>query len=150
MVPSAFVLLPALPVTPSGKVDRRALPHPKDLVQESSAAYEAPQTELECIIANIWKEVLYTNKVGLYDNFFDLGGYSLLLIRVHHELQKSFNREIALIDLFTYPTISSLAQSLSQKADGQIGLDDVQNRTKMRKDAAKRQQHLRHSHRFQS
>jgi amino acid adenylation domain-containing protein len=119
MLPSAFVFLGALPRTPSGKVNRRALPAPEGLRPELEAAYVAPRTEVERIIATVWREVLRMEKVGLYDNFFDLGGHSLLLVQVYSKLQEVFGKDISMIDMFKYPTINALTTYLSQKKSEQ-------------------------------
>nr|WP_307731364.1 amino acid adenylation domain-containing protein [Microseira wollei] len=87
MIPSAFVMLAAMPLTINGKVDRQALPIPENLRPDLAVAYESPQTQVERIIANLWQEVLHLEKVGIYDNFFDLGGHSLLLVQVHNKLE---------------------------------------------------------------
>jgi pyochelin synthetase len=118
MVPSAFVFLDALPLSANGKVDRRALPTQESLLQKVEVAYVAPQTDIEQIIANIWQELLGVEKVGVNDNFFDLGGNSLLLTKAYSELKKRLSNEvesISLIDLFNYSTIKSLIQHLVQR-----------------------------------
>ena len=115
MVPSAFVRLDALPQTPTGKIDRRALPAPEGLRPELEAAYIAPRTEVERSIAAVWQEVLRLERVGLYDNFFDLGGHSLLFVQVHSKLQDVFHRDLSMIDMFKYPTIHALTTYLGQK-----------------------------------
>jgi amino acid adenylation domain-containing protein len=115
MVPSAFVFLEVLPLTPNGKVDRRALPALVGLRPELEAAYIAPRTHVERIIAAVWQEVLRIERVGLHDNFFDLGGHSLLLGQVYSKLHEVFGNEIAMIDMFEYPTIDALTKYLSRK-----------------------------------
>ena len=112
MVPAALVSLPALPRTVSGKVDPQALPAPREAEAGLPAAGEAPRTGLEQSIAEIWREVLGVDQVGVEDNFFDRGGHSLLLIRVHSRLQKLLGREIPVVDLFNHPTIAALARHL--------------------------------------
>jgi acyl carrier protein len=114
MVPSAFVPLEALPLTPNGKVDRRALPAPEGLRPELEAAYVAPRTEVERTIATVWQEVLRLEKVGLHDNFFDLGGHSLLLVQVYSKLQGVFSNALSIIDMFKYSTVEALATYLTQ------------------------------------
>ncbi len=116
MVPSAFVVLAALPLSPNGKVDARALPAPERLRPELEAAYAAPKSELERIIAVVWQEALGVEKVGIHDNFFDLGGHSLLLAKVHSRLREVLERDLSLVDLFKNPTVSSLAAALSRPA----------------------------------
>jgi acyl carrier protein len=119
MVPSAFVWLDALPLTPNGKVDHQALPAPEGLRPDLEATYVAPSTESERIIATVWQEVLRIEKVGLYDNFFDLGGNSLLLVQVYNKLQEVFNKDISVADIFKYPTINALTKYLDQKKSEQ-------------------------------
>jgi hypothetical protein len=109
MVPSAIVALESLPLTPNGKVDRQALPEP---VFESDQAFVAPQGHVAETLAAIWCEVLGVAQVGQHDNFFDLGGHSLLLIRAHRLLQDRVNPAVPLVDLFKYPTLGALAQWL--------------------------------------
>ncbi|MEW5860347.1 MAG: amino acid adenylation domain-containing protein [Cyanobacteriota bacterium] len=113
MVPSAFVCLDSLPLTPNGKVNRRALPVPEN--QPPLAVYQPPQSEIEKTIATVWQTVLNLEKVGIHDNFFDIGGQSLLMLQVNHKLQTVLNREISVVTLFQNPTIDSLAQYLSQQ-----------------------------------
>ncbi|HYY97495.1 MAG TPA: amino acid adenylation domain-containing protein, partial [Pyrinomonadaceae bacterium] len=108
MVPPAFVMLGELPRAPNGKVDRRSLPEPED-VSECAEESVAPRSEVERAIAAVWGEVLRREKVGVNENFFDLGGHSLLLVQVHNRLRKTFDAEITMLDLFKYPTISALA-----------------------------------------
>ncbi|HEW97759.1 MAG: hypothetical protein DRR16_17350, partial [Candidatus Parabeggiatoa sp. nov. 3] len=112
MVPSHFELLNALPLTPNGKIDRSKLSAPLDSPKPERAAM--PQTEVEQLIATVWQEVLHVDKVGIYDNFFDLGGHSLLIIQVQAKLQKAFAKEISVVELFEHPTIHALAQHLGQ------------------------------------
>jgi amino acid adenylation domain-containing protein len=112
MVPAAFVALDALPLTANGKLDRRALPAPKTERQIETASVE-PRSPLEQQIAAIWKEVLGFAEVGVEDNFFDLGGYSLLLVQVHERLCTLLERDLPVIRLFQYPTIASLAAHIA-------------------------------------
>ncbi|MGM1050705.1 MAG: amino acid adenylation domain-containing protein, partial [Bacillota bacterium] len=110
MIPSYFVRLEVLPLTPNGKVDRRALPAPEG---GADAEYVAPRTTTEEILARIWAEVLGVKRVGVHDNFFNLGGHSLkgtvLVSRIHKEL----NVEIPLKELFSTPTIAGLSKYIS-------------------------------------
>jgi amino acid adenylation domain-containing protein len=115
MVPSSFVLLEELPLTPNGKVNRRALPEPSPLHQEAVNIYVPPRTEMERIIAAIWQEVFRAEKLSVHSNFFDLGGHSLTLVRVHSMLHDRLHKEISMLDMFRYPTISSLSDYLSRE-----------------------------------
>ncbi len=108
MIPPVFVILSELPHAPNGKVERRALPAPEE-VSECVEEAVAPRSEVERTIAAVWREVLKRERVGVNENFFDLGGHSLLLVQVHNRLRKAFDAEITMLDLFKYPTISALA-----------------------------------------
>jgi SAM-dependent methyltransferase/acyl carrier protein len=110
MVPSAFVLLDAFPLTPSGKVDRPALPAPGQARAELDAAYVAPRTPAEESLAAIWCDVLELKQVGVHDNFFtDLGGHSLLATQLVSRVRDVFGTELPLRRLFDTPTIAELA-----------------------------------------
>ena len=115
MVPSLFVMLDKLPLSPNGKVDRHALPDPKGERPQLDAAYTTPQTEIEQKIAAIWQQILQLEKVGTNDNFFDIGGHSLLMVRAHAELQEIFGQSLSIVELFQYPTIHTLAIFLTEK-----------------------------------
>jgi amino acid adenylation domain-containing protein len=110
MVPSAYVVLERWPLTATGKIDRRSLPRPA--YQTTAGAYVAPSGKVEQQIAEIWKQVLGVERVGVYDNFFALGGHSLLLARVQAQLSEQFQQPIALTTLFERPTIRDIAQFL--------------------------------------
>jgi amino acid adenylation domain-containing protein len=110
MVPSQYVLLERLPLTPSGKVDRRALPAPDNTRPELESSFTAPRTLVEQRLAQIWAEVLHLTEVGIADNFFALGGHSLLVMQVMARVRKSFQIELPLRSLFESPTIAGLAQ----------------------------------------
>ncbi len=109
MVPSAWVVVAALPLSPNGKLDRRALPEPQGA--QSQAAYEAPQGEHETLLAGIWRELLNVEQVGRHDNFFELGGHSLLAVRLTNRLQQ-VEWQLPLQTLFANPTLLALAQQL--------------------------------------
>ncbi len=111
MVPSAFVQLASLPLTPSGKVDRHALPMPED-VAISSGKYVAPRTPTEEVLATIWAGVLKLGRVSVHDNFFELGGHSLLAMRVVALIRESLEVELPLRTLFEAPSVAQLADSL--------------------------------------
>ncbi|MBH8571748.1 amino acid adenylation domain-containing protein [Nostocaceae cyanobacterium CENA369] len=123
MMPAAFVLLEALPLTANGKCDRKALPAPDTARPELEAAYQPPQTEIEKTIAEIWQEVLQVEEIGIHDNFFELGGHSLLLVRVHSKLREVFQQDLSVLDLFRYPTIKSLTNYLNQVTNQQTFSD---------------------------
>ncbi|HEU4326187.1 MAG TPA: amino acid adenylation domain-containing protein [Roseiflexaceae bacterium] len=118
MVPSAFVVLPELPLTRSGKIDRAALPAPDADGAGRSAAYVAPRTPVEAELAQIWGEVLGAERVGAHDNFFELGGQSLKAVQLLSRLRDAFRAEISLQSLFESPTVAALAR-LVERAAGQ-------------------------------
>ena len=107
MIPSAFVALQSLPLTPSGKLNRRALPAP-DLDAYVSRHYEAPQGESEQILARIWQELLRVERVGRHDNFFELGGHSLLVLRLSVRIVEECGLHLNLQAVFQNPTIQEL------------------------------------------
>ncbi|HWD93513.1 MAG TPA: amino acid adenylation domain-containing protein [Verrucomicrobiae bacterium] len=113
MVPSAFVQLPALPMTPAGKVDRRALPEPGRARPNLGRQFVAPRTPMEEVIAHIWGQVLGLDGIGVDDNFFDLGGHSLLATQVISQIRESLQMETPLASLFTFPTVAALAEHLA-------------------------------------
>jgi len=115
MVPGAVVELRELPLTPSGKVDRKRLPKVESIRSADVENRRPPRTEAERYIAEVWREVLQIADFGVDDNFFDLGGHSLLVASIHSRLAARFNdREITVVDLFTYPTVATLAQFLEK------------------------------------
>jgi polyketide synthase PksJ len=116
MLPAAYMILESLPLTPNGKVNRRALPAPEGAAQPERA-FAAPRGELERTIAQIWQEVLGVEQVGLHDNFFDLGGHSLLMARVHRRLRNVVPHNLTMVELFQYPTVGALARYLSPTQD---------------------------------
>jgi amino acid adenylation domain-containing protein len=115
LVPSELIFLDALPLTPHGKVDRRALPAPSGR-GGSGGEHVPPRDEAERAVAAIWREALGVEKVGAHDNFFDLGGHSLVLARVHVLLKERLGQEVSMVDLFRYPTVAALARHLALPA----------------------------------
>lgn len=121
MVPAHFVVLDRFPQTPNGKVDRKALPAPQARDARPSTPSAAPTDELEKTIANLWKETLGVESVSVDDNFFDIGGHSLLVVRIHRRLKETVETPVALTDLYRFPTIRSFAEFLrSGGVDGRI------------------------------
>jgi hypothetical protein len=113
LVPSQVIPLDAFPITVNGKVDRRALVVPTETTPVPSAA--EPATPTEQIVRRAWQHVLGRERIGRYDNFFEIGGTSLRLIEVHHLLTRMLEREIAVADLFAYPALHSLASHLDEQ-----------------------------------
>ena len=110
MVPDAMVLLDALPLTPNGKVDRRSLPAPDGVRSELEAGYVPPRNPVEETLVGIWSQLLGVERVGIHDNFFDLGGHSLLTTQLVSRLRNAFQIEVALTTFFEDPTVAGLAQ----------------------------------------
>ncbi len=108
MVPSVFVPLESLPLSPIGKVDRRALPEPTDLRPATATSFATDELELKLI--KIWERVMGISAIGVNDNFFYLGGHSLLAVRLFAQIEKSFGRNLPLATLFQAPTVKQLAR----------------------------------------
>jgi hypothetical protein len=142
MVPSAFVELAALPLTPNGKVDQRALPAPSS-GSRPGPELVSPRNDLERGLAAIWREVLGIEQVGINDNFFELGGHSLLMVKAHGQIQALIEREISIVELFRFPTISLLAAHLSSGPEAPRGPDKVIEARATRQRAAIQQQQQR-------
>ena len=124
MIPSAFTFLDALPLTHNGKFDRNALPAPDGQRPLLDQGFVAPATEIEELIAQVWREVLKRDEIGVHDNFFELGGHSLLATRVVVRLSRNFQVDLALRKLFELPTVAGLAQhieTLRRRSAGTIG-----------------------------
>ena len=126
MVPSDVVVLEAFPLTPNGKLDRKALPAPEGRSPELEGSYVAPRTPTEEVLASIWCEVLNLKRVGIHDNFFELGGHSLLAIQVVARLAKLLKLDLPLHRFFETATISTLAAEL-QKMLGAGETGDVRS-----------------------
>ena len=137
MVPSSFVFVHALPLTANGKIDRNALPNPFARENQSGTAPEPPRNELERVIAQAWKDALGVDRVGLNENFFDLGAHSLMVAEVHITLRQQLGCEISLVDLFQFPTVTALANHLN----GEKAAPRVSSRAERR--LAARQQRTR-------
>ena len=144
MVPSIFVVVKQFPMTLNGKIDYKALPVPVDMCREYGELYSPPESDLQHKIAGIFAEVLRMEKVGIDDNFFDMGGHSLSLVRVHVQLQELLKRKIPIVKLFEHATIRKIAalfetdeeQSIiaqaNQRATARRGwLDKQKNRRKI-------------------
>ena len=140
LVPSMLMFLPEFPRTPNGKLDRRALPKPE---LNSPAAVVEAASELERQIALIWADALGVPSVGMEDRFFDIGGHSLLMVEVHDQLRDKTGHTVALLDLFQYPTVRSLARHIEQRATEAGNGNAAMNRGKMR--LAARQNAMRQS-----
>ncbi|WP_414561757.1 MULTISPECIES: non-ribosomal peptide synthetase [unclassified Anabaena] len=115
MVPSAFVMLEALPLTPNGKLNRHALPAP-DTLRQVSHSYLPPRDAIELQLVNIWEDILNVRPVGVQDNFFNLGGHSLMAVRLMAQIQQQLGKNLPLATLFQHPTIAQIADVVRQDA----------------------------------
>jgi acyl carrier protein len=137
MVPSAIVSLSSLPLSPNGKVDRRALPAP-EARPISDEALVPPRNDLEETIAALWREVLHLERVGVHDNFFDLGGHSLLAIQVVTRLKAELKTEVSVATIFEGPTVESLSRLIAAEAEDQPGFEHSRDRGTKRKEERRR------------
>ncbi|WP_198299647.1 non-ribosomal peptide synthetase [Tumebacillus avium] len=146
MVPSAFLQLDAFPLTGNGKIDRRALPAPESGRRDVSTQYAAPKNELQRQLAEVWQEALGVEQVGIYDNFFDLGGHSLSLAKAHHLIQEKLLRKFSIVEMFKHPTIDALAGFLhgdAAEAEPQQKAEQLRDKANRKKEALNRQKQFR-------
>jgi amino acid adenylation domain-containing protein len=137
MVPAAFVMLERLPLTGNGKLDRGALPE-VDAALPLGTVYAAPEGETERLIADVWARALGLERIGVNDNFFDMGAHSLLMIQVHQSLRERLGRNFPLVGLFQYPNVKALAAWLEHEPGGNDGHSGVAERVERRKAALQR------------
>ena len=135
MVPSNFILLEKLPLLPNGKLNRRALLESVDSAKDQERVFVAPTTPTEELLAEIWSDVLKTDRIGIHDNFFDLGGHSFLAIKAHSRLSKTLEREIPLLKLFEYPTLQTLASFLDQTEEKTVPVAQTEDWAEKRRQA---------------
>ncbi len=138
MVPSAFVLMDSLPLSPNGKVDRAALPAPEAIQVSQAEGPNSPQSEIEQKIASVWQRVLGLKQVSVEDNFFDVGGDSLQLLEAHAELQKILSPDLVITDLFEYPTVRALAKHVGG-TQSSSGISEAQERARKQQQVWARQ-----------
>lgn len=120
MIPSIFIILESLPLAPSGKVDRKALPKPDVINSEVSSSFVAPRYPVEEVLTGIWGQVLSVSQIGIHDNFFELGGHSLLATQIISRIRKTFELDIPLQRLFEFPTIAELAKNIQESSHQSI------------------------------
>jgi amino acid adenylation domain-containing protein len=119
MVPSAFMMMEAFPLTPNGKIDRRALPAPDTTRMDGASTFVAPKTFLHQQLATIWEDLLQVHPIGIRDNFFELGGHSLLAMRLLNRMKQASGKDLPLSTLFAGATIEQVAQTLLQDTSGE-------------------------------
>ncbi len=123
MIPSSFIKLEEWPLTPTGKVDKNALPEPE--IGQSSVEFVAPRNDIESQLAQIWADILGVEKVGIFDNFFELGGHSILAMQVANKAHEQFQVELELSKLFESPTIATIAELIEERVtEQQLLIDD--------------------------
>lgn len=133
MIPSFFVTLERLPLTPNGKVDRRNLPAPDKQSQASQDEYVTPRTEVEKSLAEIWQRVLGLDTISIKDNFFQVGGHSLLAVQIFSQIETQLKESLPLSSIFQFPTIEGLASLLSSEVE----LDDFYSLIPIRKEGGR-------------
>ena len=114
MVPTAFAIVDRLPLNVNGKVDRNGLPEISPDSSDGSPEYTPPRGETERILAAFWQQILGVQKFGIHDNFFDLGGNSLLMVQMHRKIQDKFEKAVPMVELFRNPTIAMLSHFISE------------------------------------
>lgn len=119
MVPAAFVFLEEFPLSPNGKIDRKALPIPDSSARDAAASFVKPRSQAEEKLAAIWQKVLKLNSISVEDSFFDLGGHSLLAIRLLSEIKRTFGINLSLADMFKTPTVRQMARLVQRKGAGE-------------------------------
>jgi SAM-dependent methyltransferase/acyl carrier protein len=149
MIPSAFVSLDAYPLTPNGKVDRKALPAPDRARREAATEYTAPTNDLEQVIATVWQDMLSIDRVGADQNFFDLGANSLMMVQVNGRLRSALGRSVSLVDMFRFPTVRALAAHLGDgaKPADEALVNESADRAQTRRDAMARRRDARQAQR---
>ncbi|MDP4195847.1 MAG: amino acid adenylation domain-containing protein [Bacteroidota bacterium] len=136
MIPSKMIRLSEFQYSLNGKVDRKALAkkYTEQISSRPSTSNSAkPQTEIESIISEVWKEVLSNENIGIHDNFFDIGGHSLAAAKVQIKLQEKFGKELSIVDLFRYPNIFSLAKFISSGNNEKIITENITDRVQKQK-----------------
>ncbi|MDQ6708676.1 MAG: non-ribosomal peptide synthetase [Acidobacteriota bacterium] len=143
MIPLTFVDLASLPLTPNGKVDRGALPEPKATVSPVPPSSAAPVSDTEETIAAVWRKLLGIERVGMEDNFFDLGGDSLLLMAAHADLNRALDTKFPITDLFEFTTVGSLARRVHRKPAGPADFSAARDRANKQREVLARQKRAR-------
>ena len=134
MVPHNISVLDQWPLTANDKIDRKALPDPEAIRPSLEVTYLAPQTDVESTIAKIWQEVLELEQVGVNDNFFDLGGDSLLMLRIQSKVQAALKKDIPLIELFEHATVRAMTEHFTRPPAEISTFEDARERAKKQKE----------------
>jgi natural product biosynthesis luciferase-like monooxygenase protein len=147
MLPSVIVRLDVMPRTPNGKIDRKALPAPDRARKDAAASYTAPANDVEAMIAAVWQEVLNLDKVGIHENFFDLGANSLLIMQANGKIRRALGRDVSLVAMFRFTTVSALAAHLVEPAPGEATFQASHDRARTRGEAMQRRRGARETSR---
>jgi natural product biosynthesis luciferase-like monooxygenase protein len=139
MIPSSFVMLDRLPLTSNGKVDRKSLPAAEGTRKRLESEYIQPKGALEELIAETWRRALNVDRVGREDNFFDLGGHSLLLVQVHGQLSRTIKEKLPLVKMLEHPTVGSLARFLSQEQVDSLSIEQSLDRAEKLREGIRQQ-----------
>ncbi|WP_437762185.1 amino acid adenylation domain-containing protein [Sorangium sp. So ce281] len=140
MVPTSVVVLDEMPLTPNGKVDRGALAARAgaSASQSAGAAEQQPTNELEASIARVWATCLKVERVGIYDNFFDMGGTSIGVVQTYNRLREALGRDFPVVAMFKYPTVKTLAEHLGQDEAQPRSFEESYSRAEIRKRSMRR------------
>jgi acyl carrier protein len=136
MIPAYFVQLERIPLTPSGKIDRKKLPSPEVSIESGADRYVAPRDDREKVIVETWKQVLELEEIGVETNFFELGGNSIDVIKINARLKEIFSMDIPVVMMFRYPTVRSFAGYLNEQNTSQIvdrGEEKQEGKTRLAK-----------------
>jgi acyl carrier protein len=133
MIPSRFMKIDKIPLTPNNKIDHKALPAPEISRPQLESGYLAPASGVEKLIADTWKEVLNLDEIGVNDNFFDLGGNSLNLVKVIIKLKKILNKEVPTMMMFKYPTVHLLAHYIMEEGEKQAIISATEQKAQLEK-----------------
>lgn len=147
MIPNEFIILDAMPLTPNGKINRKALPKPEKRQRVVKEEFVAPESDIEQTIATVFQEMLNLETIGTKDNFFSLGANSLLIAQANNRLSQRLERNVSLVAMYRFPTIEKLAEYLSGKSDNQQSAKAGADRAEKRKAAAAARRNQRRSRR---
>jgi amino acid adenylation domain-containing protein len=142
MVPSEYVIINSMPYNTNGKIDIKALPISAESKTGEYDEEQIPRTAAQKAIAEVWKEFLHVDAVRIDDNFFDLGGHSLLIMQVHEKLNHMFDKKLTVVDMFKYPTVRLLAEFLGDKQQEAVSQQKLQDRVSMQKEMLSHRRNL--------
>jgi len=128
MIPQFFLTLETLPLTPNGKIDRKALPRPQSPAMTPDSVLDASMSPAQRRMAGVWRDVLQRDQVGLHANFFDMGGHSLLLVKLQAAIRREFGVDLTLVELFQRTTIAAQTQRIAANAPDDSALRRAQAR----------------------